>query len=207
VTRSSSSEAAGGSPSAPDGSGFSVRAERELARGRLVRLVELDVAGPAGASLRREVVRHPGAVIVVALEGDGVWLVRQYRAAVDREVLELPAGKRDVAGEPPEDTARRELVEEVGRRPAALRYLGRFYNSPGFTDEETSCYLATDLEPVERVPQGLEERHMAAELISWDLLDRLARDGALCDAKTLAGLALARGVLGRSGAASGAAGR
>jgi ADP-ribose pyrophosphatase len=184
-----------------------VTGERDLARGSLVRLVELDVTGPSGASLRREVVRHPGAVIVVALEGDGVWLVRQYRAAVDREVLELPAGKRDVAGEPPDETARRELVEEVGRRASLLRYLGRFYNSPGFTDEETFCYLATELEPVEREPQGLEERHMAAELIAWGVLDRLAREGTLCDAKTLAGLALARGALGGPGAADGAAGR
>ena len=72
-------------------------------------------------------------------------MVRQYRAAVDGELLEMPAGKRDVDGEPTEVTAARELAEEVGRRAGRLELLARFYNSPGFTDELTWLYLARDL--------------------------------------------------------------
>ena len=82
---------------------------------------------------------HPGAVVVVPVDADGnALLVRQYRVAAGRDLLEVPAGKRDVPGEPPEVTASRELEEEIGRRAGRLRLLCEFFNSPGFTDEHTS---------------------------------------------------------------------
>ena len=86
-----------------------------------------DVRGPDGEVHQRYVVRHPGAVVVVPVEDDGddVLLVRQYRAAVDGDLLEVPAGKRDVDGEPPEATAHRELEEEIGHRARTARPAGR----------------------------------------------------------------------------------
>ena len=73
--------------------------------------------------------------------------VRQYRAPLDTELLEVPAGKRDVASEPPELTAARELAEEAGMEAGRLELIGHFYNSPGFSDEESWCFLARDLSP------------------------------------------------------------
>jgi ADP-ribose pyrophosphatase len=139
-----------------------------------------------------------------SFEGDGrhVLMVRQYRAPLDRYVLEVPAGKRDVFDEPPEQTARRELAEEVGRNAKVWSELGRFWNSPGFTDEETICYLAEDLTIVERVAQGIEEDHMSVERVAlvefWDLLSL----GVLVDAKSIIALALAERVLSQRGIAS-----
>ena len=119
-------------------------------------------------------------------------MVRQYRAAVDRELLEIPAGKRDVAGEPPEVTAHRELIEEIGMRAGRLERLAEFYNSPGFCDEYSFVYLALDLEATEPSLQGVEEQHMT------DRADRpsttspaLIRDGEIVDGKSIIGLMLA----------------
>ncbi|MEZ5374173.1 MAG: NUDIX hydrolase [Microthrixaceae bacterium] len=91
---------------------------------------------PDGASHQRDVVRHPGAVSVLPLHDDGtVTLVRQYRVALDGDLLEIPAGKADVAGEAAADLARRELAEEVGLSAASCERLVGFFLSPGYTDE------------------------------------------------------------------------
>src|ERR671919_1730622 len=90
-----------------------------------------------GEEAEREVVEHPGAVAVVAHDGERLWLVRQPREAVgDPALLELPAGKLDEEGESPLDTARRELAEEIGKGARTWRRLTSFYTSPGFADEE-----------------------------------------------------------------------
>jgi ADP-ribose pyrophosphatase len=126
--------------------------------------------------------------------------VRQYRAAADRVLLEIPAGKRDVVGEPPEATAHRELGEEVGVRAGSLVKLGEFYNSPGFCDEHSHLYLATDLEPGTRSPQGTEERYLEVVEVELASVEQLVADGAIMDAKTIVGLCLARARLeGRTG--------
>ena len=92
-----------------------------LVEGHVVSMFRSEFRAPNGEAFSREVVRHPGAVSVVPLLDDGdVVLVRQYRAPLDQFLLEIPAGKRDVAGEPPEETARRELAEEVGLVAAEL---------------------------------------------------------------------------------------
>ena len=101
---------------------------------------------PDGEEFDRHVVHHPGAVVVVPVIDDDAILVRQCRVAAGRELLEVPAGKRDVDGEPPEATANRELEEEIGYRAGRLELLCEFYNSPGFCDEYTHLFLATDLE-------------------------------------------------------------
>ena len=152
---------------------------------------------PAGEEFTRDLVHHPGAVSVVPVvdEGDAVLLVRQYRAAVDRILLEIPAGKRDVADEPAEVTARRELEEEVGMRAGRIEKLAEFYNSPGFCDEHSHVFLALDLEACLTSAQGIEESHMTIEKVGIDEIpDRIAK-GEIVDAKTIIGLCLAREAL------------
>jgi ADP-ribose pyrophosphatase len=148
----------------------------------------------------RFVVRHPGAVVVVPVEDDRAHalLVRQYRAAVDRVLLEVPAGKRDVAGEPPAVTAQRELEEEIGRRAGRLVPLAEFYNTPGFCDEYTYLFCALDLEVLPtRHAVTAEEAAMTMERIAFDDVDALIEAREIVDAKTIIGLHLARALLHR----------
>ena len=99
-----------------------------------------------GGEAEREIVAHPGAVAVVAHDGENLYLVRQPREAVgEQALLELPAGKLDEEGEEPLETARRELAEEIGKGARTWEHLTSFYTSPGFADEECHVYLATDL--------------------------------------------------------------
>ena len=99
-----------------------------------------------GGEAEREIVAHPGAVAVVAHDGERLYLVRQPREAVGEEaLLELPAGKLDEEGEEPLDTAKRELAEEIGKGARSWEHLTSFYTSPGFADEECHLYLATEL--------------------------------------------------------------
>ena len=172
--------------------------EHELYRGPLITVARGTFEAPDGSTFQRDVVHHPGAVSVVPLlgaESGEVLLVRQYRAPVDRVLLEIPAGKRDVAAERPTDTARRELIEEVGQRAGRLELLAEFYNSPGFCDEHSFVYLALDLSPAESAAQGVEEQHMTVELVELDDAPALIRRGAIIDAKTIIGLTLAREAL------------
>lgn len=144
-----------------------------------------------GTEFSRDVVRHPGAVAVVPLHDDGtVTLVRQFRAALDGELLELPAGLRDVAGEADARTAERELVEEAGLAARHLEHLVTFHNSPGFCDESVSVFLATGLEEVAHDRQGIEEHHMTIERLPLDAAIAMVGDGRVTDAKTIIGLTL-----------------
>jgi ADP-ribose pyrophosphatase len=171
---------------------FQKRGEREVWKGRFISAAEGTFVSPTGAEFQREIVHHPGAVSVVPVDGDEVVLVRQYRAAVDQEVLEIPAGKRDVDGEAPEETAARELAEEVGLRAGKLEKLAEFYNSLGFSDELSHVYLGTDLTEVPKDLQGVEEQHMTVERIRLDDVSALIAARELVDAKTVIGLLLAR---------------
>ena len=163
-------------------------------------LVTVRVADPDGGTLTRDVVRHPGAVAVVPLVGADVVLLRQWRAATGRTLLEIPAGKRDVVGEAPEATAARELEEEIGRRPGRLTKLAEFYNSPGFCDEYTHLYLASDLsEAAPRHGVTAEELHMAIEPHPLDAVPGLIASQELIDAKSIIGLLLTRDHLARRG--------
>ena len=153
-------------------------------------------ADPSGIEFERDVVHHPGAVSVVPVvdEGSSVLLVRQYRAAVDRDLLEIPAGKRDVDGEPVELTAptRAGGGDRDARRDGS-RSWREFYNSPGFCDEHSFVFMALDLEPCTSSAQGVEEQHMTIERISFEDVPELIATGALIDAKSIIGLTLARG--------------
>ncbi len=172
--------------------GFSHLRDDLLVDGHVISVFRSTFSGPDGAEFTREVVRHPGAVSVVPLLDDGdVVLVRQYRAALDRFMLEIPAGKRDVAGEPPEETARRELAEEVGLVPSELVPLAVFHNSIGFSDEESHVFLGTGLERTAHDLQGIEEEHMTEHRVALRSAPELIAAGEITDAKTVIGLLLA----------------
>jgi 8-oxo-dGTP pyrophosphatase MutT (NUDIX family) len=170
---------------------FHQTGEEVVYRGSLLTLVTGQFEAPGGERFERDIVRHPGAVVVVPLvDDDTVLLVRQYRAAAGQDLLEVPAGKRDVTDEPTEVTASRELAEEVGRAAGRIDLLARFYNSPGFCDELTWLYLARDLTVVDVDPQGIEEQSMRIEEVRLADVDGLIARGELIDAKTIIGLAL-----------------
>lgn len=152
---------------------------------------------PAGGLVRREVVRHPGSVVVIPWDGERVHVIRQYRAAVDTAVLELPAGKLDVAGEAPEATAVRESIEEIGMRPDRVTLLHRCWISPGFTDEFTWIYLAEGLTTVPADPQGAEEIHAEQIALTIDEVRVLVDEGSVRDATTLIGFMALLRHLGR----------
>jgi 8-oxo-dGTP pyrophosphatase MutT (NUDIX family) len=156
------------------------------------------VAASDGEEFDRHVVHHPGAVVVVpVIDGEAV-LVRQWRVATGGDLLEVPAGKRDVDGEAPETTANRELEEEIGFRAGRLDLMCEFYNSPGFCDEYTYLFLATDLEARPRAAVSAEEAAMSIERVPLARVDALIAAGELVDAKSIIGLLLARQFLARA---------
>ena len=171
------------------GSRFTVVDDTVVWSGRVVQAAEVTVAAPDGATLRRDVVHHPGAVGIVPLHDDGsVTLVRQYRVAVDADIWEVPAGLRDVEGEPPAETARRELVEEAGLAPTTVEHLVTFRNSPGFTDEEVHVFVGTGLTPVAHSRQSVEEDHMLVDRVPLAEALAMVDDGRITDAKTVIAL-------------------
>jgi ADP-ribose pyrophosphatase len=172
-------------------------AEREVYQGSLISVGVGTFEPPDGAAFERDIVHHPGAVSIVPVvdEGTAVLMVRQYRAAIDMDLLEIPAGKRDVTDEPPEQTARRELEEEVGMRAGRLEKLAEFYNSPGFSDEHSWVYLALDLEESAISAHSPEEQHMTVDRVALDAVPELIASGRLVDAKSIIGLLLARDAL------------
>ncbi|MCU0269085.1 MAG: NUDIX hydrolase [Acidimicrobiales bacterium] len=185
-------------PPADTDAGFRREGERLIHRGAVVTMAVGSFVAPDGHRFERDVVHHPGAVSVVPLlDDDTVVLVRQYRAALDLELLEIPAGKRDLAGEPPELTAHRELQEEIGMRAGRLEKLAEFFNSPGFCDEHSHVYLGRELEPAEASLQGVEEQHLTIERLALDEVPARIADGTIVDAKTIIGLSLAMRRLGR----------
>jgi 8-oxo-dGDP phosphatase len=156
---------------------WEVVSRKVLARSRLVTVRSDEVRTPDDDVAERDVVLHPGAVAVLALDASGqILMIRQYRHPVERLLWEIPAGLRDVAGEDPWVTAQRELTEETGYRARDWRLLADYYSSPGFSTERLRVYLARDLEAVpaaERhfVPKD-EEAHL---LLAWLPLEEAVR--------------------------------
>ncbi len=136
----------------------------------------------------REVVRHPGAVLIVPqLDGDRLALVRNYRVAVKQRLWELPAGTLE-PGERPQIAAGRELEEETGYRAAVIEHLGDFYTSPGFCDELMRVFTA---ERLEFVGQRLEPHEdIEVGVVTVDEAIAMIDDGRIIDGKTIAALYL-----------------
>jgi 8-oxo-dGTP pyrophosphatase MutT (NUDIX family) len=139
-----------------------------------------------GAEVSRDKVWHPGAAGVVAVDAQTVWLTRQPRETVGAQAsLEIPAGKLDVEGESPLQTAKRELSEEIGQRAERWEEITAFYTSPGFSDERIWLYHATDLSDD---PDSEPDDSERIEIVRWPL-ERLDDAIAQCeDSKTLIGL-------------------
>jgi ADP-ribose pyrophosphatase len=138
-----------------------------------------------GDEADRERVSHPGAVAVVAHDGERVFLVRQPREAVgEQSLLELPAGKLDAEGEGPLETAKRELAEEIGKGARSWRHLTTFYTSPGFVEEVCHVYVATDL--YDESAEAEEDERI--EIVEAPLAELDAVIESCHDAKTLVGL-------------------
>ena len=159
--------------------------------GQVISVVEAKFRSPNGEEVTREIARHPGAVCIVPIVRKDIVMVRQFRASTDRNLLEIPAGKRDVAHEAPEVTAERELQEEVGLKTEKMILLGEFFNTPGFCDEYSYCYLALDCQPVQDNRQGLEEELMTIERVPLEQARTLILQGELIDAKSMLGILLA----------------
>ncbi|HVB92641.1 MAG TPA: NUDIX hydrolase [Acidimicrobiales bacterium] len=171
--------------------------EEELLRAWLFRVDKFHLLDPDGRPFDRFVIRHPGAVAVVPLHDDGrVTLVRQYRAAVDSMVLEIPAGTCDLHGESLEGTARRELAEEAGLEAGTMEVLTGIWNTPGISDQHTTIFLARGLVPCASAPIGVEEGFLTVETINLDQVDGMVADGSLKDETTILGLYMARATLG-----------
>ena len=161
---------------------------RRIYQGKTVGLRVDEVEMPSGRRSTREVVEHPDAVVVVPLDNEGgVYLVRQYRQAVDKHLLELPAGGVE-PGEGPEACVERELREEIGMRPGRVERLVGFYSAPGFCTEYLHLFLARDLHP-DRLPAEDAE---VIDVVRVPLkeIPRLIASGKIEDAKSIAGLLL-----------------
>jgi len=165
--------------------------EVELYRSNAISLVKTLFTSPDGKTFDRDVVRHVGAVSIVPLleNRKQVILLSQFRASIGKPLFEVPAGKRDVAGEPTELTAVRELEEELGLKCSALIKLGEFDNSPGFTDEHSYSYMACGLSPGEIAPQSVEETQSSIVVADLEKVPQLISLGIISDAKTIIGLA------------------
>lgn len=163
---------------------------RSIFRGRVLDLSVDRVRLPNGAEADLEMIHHMGAAVALPVETDGdgtphALLVRQYRYPTGGWLLEVPGGKLD-GGEDPRECARRELIEEIGRRPAELVPLGWIWTTPGFTDEKIWLFLARGLEPAAAAP----EDHEVLTLERLPLAEAVARAerGEIQDAKTVVAL-------------------
>jgi ADP-ribose pyrophosphatase len=156
--------------------------------GKLFKVYRETVRLSDGRVRPREIVQHPGAVALVVVDSGGnLLLVRQYRRAADRALLEIPAGTRE-QGEEPEACARREIQEETGYKAGKVEKLGGFYSAPGFCTEFLHCFLCTELSDSRL--QGDEDESM--ELVRLSAEEALAAiaSGAICDAKSICGIML-----------------
>ena len=145
-----------------------------------------DVVEVGGQRLVRETIQHPGAVVIVpVLPGSRLVFVRQYRRAVERYLLELPAGTLD-HGERPVSCARRELEEETGWQAGRIKRLGAFYAAPGFFSEQMTVFLATDLTPVPARPEA--DEFLTPVVLPLRTALAKIRSGAICDAKSIIGV-------------------
>ncbi len=173
--------------------GFRHLGDTDAHLGHVWKVVRAEFEAPDGERFERDIVRSPGAVGVVPLVFDAeglpsVVLLSQYRPPYERNVIEIPAGMRDVLGEPPSETGRRELIEEAGLEAGELQHLVDLFPSPGMTDSICSIFLATGCTPIEHDRHGPEERAMELLHVPLeDALDMIDR-GEINDAKTMVGL-------------------
>lgn len=161
-----------------------VSGDRRLIDGHIFEVIERTLDFPNGRIVKRTMVAHPGAVVIVPQTARGTYLLtKQYRAALDRVILEFPAGTLE-RGEQPLACAKRELVEEVGHSAAEWLELGQLFPAPGFCSETQWCYLARDLSAAD---QDLDEDEILEVVeLSLSKIEDEIRGGGIMDAKTIA---------------------
>lgn len=175
-----------------DAKGFVTDKEDIVHEWAMFRLVQRHVTSPQGVSFERTFVHTPGAVAAVAVSDSGqIALVEQYRASFGGYILEIPAGMRDVEGEDPAVTARRELREEAGVDARHIEFLGECLSSPGVTDSSVLVYLATGISEVDMEPHGPEEDEMLLHWVPLDEALSMIENGHITDAKSAYGILLA----------------
>ncbi|WP_106768060.1 NUDIX domain-containing protein [Paenibacillus faecalis] len=155
---------------------------KQIFEGKIISLQVDTVELPDGQQATREVVRHPGAVAVLALRDDKMLVVDQFRQPLGRCEVEIPAGKLE-RGEDPLEAAKRELQEETGYTCGSIRKLQSFYTSPGFADELIHLYLAEDLTSGDMAPD--EDEFLEMSEITLDEAYRLIQEERISDAKTI----------------------
>jgi 8-oxo-dGTP pyrophosphatase MutT (NUDIX family) len=182
---------------------FTVQASKEIYAGRVMALRADEVQMPGGRTAVREIVEHPGAVAIAALDADDrLMMIHQYRHAVGRRLWELPAGLLDVHGEDPLATAQRELAEETGLAASEWAVLVDVAPSPGFTDEAVRVFLARGLSEVGRPElQDDEEADLAMRWVSMPVAVRMVLAGTIVNATTVAGVLAAHALAGAPTAA------
>lgn len=152
--------------------------------GKIVKLQVDDVTLPNGNVAKREIIKHPGAVAVIAVTDEGkLVLVEQYRKALERSIIEIPAGKLE-PGEEPIVTARRELEEETGYGAHSFTYLQAFATSPGFADEIIHLFVAKDLYKIENKAELDEDEFVELLEVSLEEAGQMVADELIYDAKT-----------------------
>jgi len=150
------------------------------------RVIRESVTSEGGKTKTREIIRHPGACVIVPLLDDGrVCLIRNWRIAAGQTLIELPAGTLEPP-EPPHVTAERELIEETGYRAKKIEFLHAFFLSPGILDEKMHLYVATGLTPGQTALEEGEE--IENLLVPWDEAIAMVFRGEIQDAKTIVGL-------------------
>lgn len=161
-----------------------------LLQGRAFRVKRDTLKTPDGRETKLEIVEHSGSVVLIPIDHEGNLLfVNQYRHPAGRDLMELPAGTRD-GEEPFEECAAREIREETGMEAGRLLKLGEFYLVPGYSTEFMAVFLATDL--IENPLQADEDEFLQMEKIPWREAIKMAEQGRIQDAKSLAGLFLAK---------------
>lgn len=179
---------------------FDILSTRDVYVGRILALRADEVAMPGGGGATREVVEHHGAVAILALDDDDqVTLIHQYRHPLGRRIWELPAGLIDHLGEDPVETAKRELVEEVGLAAEHWSVLVDVAASPGFTDEVVRVYLATGLSVVDRELLGEEEADLVARKVPLAEAVRMALAGEIVNGAAVGGILAAQVVRASDG--------
>lgn len=159
-------------------------ASQAIFSGRVISLKVDDVTLPNGKTAKREIIKHPGAVAILAITDEGkIILVEQYRKALERSIVEIPAGKLE-AGEKPEVTARRELAEETGYDCKELTYLQSFATSPGFADEIIHIFVARGLFELDEKAELDEDEFVELLEVTIEEAEEMMRKGEIFDAKT-----------------------
>src|SRR5690625_3220019 len=157
---------------------------KEIFDGRIISVQVDDVKLPDGNIGKREIVKHPGAVAIIAItDDDKIIFVHQYRKTLEKSILEIPAGRLE-EGEKPERTAVRELEEETGYTTDKLTYVTSFYTSPGFANEIIHIYMTTSLKKLTEVVSGDEDEFIEIKKLTLDEAVQYVRENKIQDAKT-----------------------